>query len=147
MCCVREGQEGWWQGCVVNKQGQDIPFDWIKVDLDEHPLVAPVSATPGEPTKKARRGSTDKANEEEDEDECREDLAVIGEGAIVECWWDPTRQLDPWYYQHWYGADYEQKGYGTPQADLYAQLALGLPLVLMVVWFCVQAKAGGECIG
>lgn len=102
-----------------------------------------MSVTPGEPTKKARRGSTDKANE--GEEECHEDLAVIGEGAIVECWWDPTRQLDPWYYQHWYGANYEQKGYGTPQADLYAQLALGLPL--MVVWFCMQAKAGGECTG
>lgn len=77
-----------------------------------------MSVRPGEPTKKARRASTDKAKEG-GEEECREDLAAIEEGAIVECWWDTTRQLDPWYYQHWYGADYEQKGYGTPQADLF----------------------------
>jgi len=85
----------WWQGCVVNKAGHNCHFDWIKLDS---PKDQP-----------AEDGSTQ--NKEE----------TPKEGDIVECWWDSTRQLDHWYYMHWYGENYAEQGYGRGGWRVYRQ--------------------------
>jgi hypothetical protein len=95
----------WWQGCLVNKQGKDVPFDWIKVRDD---------APKGPPTRSGKRRKTDRSEEEETAATSCQEEDFLEEGAIVECWWDVDKQLDDWYYERWYGTDFKETGHGTP---------------------------------
>lgn len=73
----------------MNKAGQNCLFDWIKLDNQaDQPVQSEGTA-------------------EQDKEE------MPKEGDIVECWWDSTRQLDAWYYRHWYGENFAEQGYGT----------------------------------
>jgi hypothetical protein len=65
---------------------------------------------------------------------------TIAEGAIAECWWDSDLQLDSWYYEHWYGADFEQKGHGTAFLPTYL-ITLAVLCVLLSPLACVSTTS------